>query len=431
MKANLIIAFFLSLMLFTLNGRAQERTIEVQMKLIEGKDFAVGCYPGMMKIKDKSGFILPVDSARCRTGFFYITRYYEEYRESLENDSIRKEFDMAVERYEVDTMQFVNNNLISNRIFCCSWLDGKIKNVVLDTDGDSSFTDEKVITYNTENGFSEWLDSSSATAVVDVMLTYDSLNIRKQKSIPIMIFLNIEDMDSLSVLITINKYLKGSCTIDGVETEIFIDAANFDQIYFPHGNYGYYQCKYFDKPSSYFLMDTLYIHNSRYVVDRYDYRSRKLILRFDKEMKAGIQPGDYFPIMPGLEETNAYTLVFFTATWCGLCKNVLDSLKKFHKLVPEVEIVNINTELDSARMNNYIKWNSVEWKVIFDQKLQGKKSSFWKTYGISGIPVLVLVDYNRTVLLSADGSGISEDSCEALIGKILEHGPEYFNRPKQ
>ena len=53
MKANLIIAFFLSLMLFTLNGRAQERTIEVQMKLIEGKDFAVGCYPGMMKIKDK------------------------------------------------------------------------------------------------------------------------------------------------------------------------------------------------------------------------------------------------------------------------------------------------------------------------------------------------------------------------------------------
>jgi len=178
-------------------------------------------------------------------------------------------------------------------------------------------------------------------------------------------------------------------------------------------------------------MDTLYIHNSRYVVDRYDYRSRKLILRFDKEMKAGIQPGDYFPIMPGLEETNAYTLVFFTATWCGLCKNVLDSLKKFHKLVPEVEIVNINTELDSARMNNYIKWNSVEWKVIFDQKLQGKKSSFWKTYGISGIPVLVLVDYNRTVLLSADGSGISEDSCEALIGKILEHGPEYFNRPKQ
>ncbi|KAF5035973.1 Thioredoxin-like protein [anaerobic digester metagenome] len=435
MKSNLIVALFFSLMLFTSNVKAQERTIEVPMELIEGKDFAVGMYPGMMIVKDKSAFTFPVDSSRCVTGFFYITGYYDYYQKALENDSIRKEFDNDVKKSEVDTMQFLNNNLKSNRIFCCSWLDGKIKNVVLDTDGDSSFADEKVITYNTENGFCEWLDSSSATAVVDVMLTYDSLNISKQKSIPVLVVLNIEDFggiqDSLGVAISINKYLKGSCIIDGVKTEIFMDADNFDQIYFPHYNLGYYQCEYYDRKSSYFLLDTLYIYNSRYVVDRYECSTRKLILRYDKEMKAGIEPGDYFPISPGLEEINNYTLVFFTATWCGLCKNVLDSLKKFHTLVPEVDIVNINTELDSARMNNYIKWNNVEWNVIFDQKIQGKKSNYWKTYGVGGIPQLVLVDYNRTVLLSGGGSGIGEDSCETLIGKILEHGPDYFDRTRQ
>ena len=435
MKANLIIAFFLSLMLFALNGRAQERIIEVPMELIVGKQISIGAYPGMVKEKDESLFILPVDSARCLTGYFGITWMYEFYKQSFENDSVKREFNKFIKEKDIDTMQFVNNNLKTSRIYCCSWLDGRIKNIAFDTDGDSSFTDEKIITYNTDNGFCDLLDTNRATAVVNVMLTYDSLNIRKQKSIPVLVILNHHNCcgynDSLAVSITNNSYRKGICTLNGVKTEIFLDAQNFDQFYFAHFNMGFYSCEYYNDKDHFGLWDTIYVFNQRYVIDKYDYSTHKIILRFDKEMKAGTQPGAYFPISPGLEEINNYTLVFFTATWCGACKNVLDSLKKFHKLVPEVEIVNINTEQDSARMNNYIKWNGIDWKVIYDQQLKGKESEYWKTYGISSIPVLLLVDYNRTVLLYGSGSGAGDGSCESVIGKILEHGPEYFDRPTQ
>lgn len=437
MKAKMIAVGFLSLILFTLNVNAQEQTIQVKMEKVPGKFPSIASYPAEQIEKNKSAFELPVDSSRCMLGFFSISFINDWYNLSRNNDSLMQKFENFLAKIQADTMQFVNHRLMTTRLYCCSWIEGDFKNVVIDTDCDSSFTDEDVLKYNMRKGFCDIFDTSRATAVVNISLRYDSMNIRKHASVPILVILNqfaegsnIPN-DSLVVGITVNEYLKGDCTINGIKTEIFMDAMNFDQFYVSRKIMGKYSCEYFNSKSYFSFMDTIMIHNNRYVIDYFDYLTKTLTLRFDKTLKTGLQPGDYFAVSPEIEDIMNYKLVFFTATWCGACKHVLDSLKKFHKLVPEVEIVNINTEQDSARMNNYVKWNGIDWKVIFDQQLKGKESEYWKTYGISGIPVLVLVNYNRTVLLYGSGSGAGGSSCESVIGKILENGPEYFERPTQ
>lgn len=409
---------------------AQDSDIIVSMKFTKGKNEYLGMSSVPSEQKNKTGFELPINSEFCKIGYYTLSPFHQSYYERNRSDSLAKRFEMLYSVMEIDTMQLIANKLITNRIYFCTWIEGNIKKIVVDSECDSSFLNNEIISYNLHDGLYSLFDTNIYFEYSDVVIKYDSMNNKRIKTIPIQIAVNAIEIDpisnqkdSLQVHISLNGYLSGQALIEKDTAWFYMNAMNFDQ-YYPKRPMVVLKYKYFNHDVyKYCDNNEIPIWNTIYSIEYFDYRTKKLHLKFKNQLQTGIMPGNYFTISPEMEQFENYTLVFFTASWCGACKYVLDSLKEFHETVPEVDIININTEQDSMRFNNYIKWNSIDWKVIFDKKSKGHKSYYWDTYGVSNIPVLVLLNPQRKVLLYGLGAG----SCESIIKKIISHGPEHFD----
>ncbi len=91
-------------------------------------------------------------------------------------------------------------------------------------------------------------------------------------------------------------------------------------------------------------------------------------------------------------------IVDFWASWCGPCRgenpNVVKMYKKYHK--KGLEILSVSLDNNKEAWEKAIKDDGLIWNHVSD--LKGWGSSAAKLYGVSGIPHIVLIDKEGTIV---------------------------------
>jgi len=92
-------------------------------------------------------------------------------------------------------------------------------------------------------------------------------------------------------------------------------------------------------------------------------------------------------------------LVDFWATWCGPCRRQMPEVKDYFQKHKDAgfDIVGINLDSDTEALAKYLDENQIEWEQLVGEA--PKKLA--KDLGVRGIPTLVLVDRDGTVIATS------------------------------
>lgn len=109
-----------------------------------------------------------------------------------------------------------------------------------------------------------------------------------------------------------------------------------------------------------------------------------------------------------------YVLLDFWASWCGPCRAAMPELKKLNEKYASkgLEIVGV---VVSDELNNHLKAAQdlgVTWPQIFDNK-----NALTTLYGIQGIPTMILLDKDGTILVRTHEKEEVVAKIESLLGK--------------
>jgi len=115
-------------------------------------------------------------------------------------------------------------------------------------------------------------------------------------------------------------------------------------------------------------------------------------------------------------------LVDFWATWCGPCvgelPNIRENYRKYHD--KGFDVVGISLDRSREPLDQFIEKEKLPWAQLYDEEIQ--KGKGWnhpvaQFYGISAIPVAILVDQDgKVVSMEARGSELTKQ-LEKLLGK--------------
>jgi peroxiredoxin len=88
-------------------------------------------------------------------------------------------------------------------------------------------------------------------------------------------------------------------------------------------------------------------------------------------------------------------LLFFGATWCPSCRAEIPALKNIYATYSPkgLQIVYINIGESLKRVTRFAEVNSLPYKVLLDEN-----EGVADLYGIIGVPTLILLDKDRSVL---------------------------------
>ena len=109
-----------------------------------------------------------------------------------------------------------------------------------------------------------------------------------------------------------------------------------------------------------------------------------------------------------LKETtkNKYFALYFSAKWCGPCRNFTPKLINFYNKSENFEVIFISLDKNENEFNEY--FSKMPWKSLpFDNQQAEELSEF---FGVQGIPTLILVDYEGNVLIRQGKEIIEKNS---------------------
>ena len=97
-----------------------------------------------------------------------------------------------------------------------------------------------------------------------------------------------------------------------------------------------------------------------------------------------------------LKETtnNTYFGLYFSAKWCGPCRNFTPKLIDFYNKSENFEVIFVSLDKNENEFSEY--FSKMPWKSLpFDNQQSEELSEF---FGVQGIPTLILVDHEGNVL---------------------------------
>ncbi|MCL2434542.1 MAG: thioredoxin family protein [Lentimicrobiaceae bacterium] len=407
---------------FSLQCFAQKQIISLQKQEPDKLISSASLYED----KDVSQYKIPEGIEDFVIGYLSISYPHSLYNNRHRNEERLLEYQNRVKKDDIDTMQFAYNKLHKTWLNVLIYMQNGIKHCILDTDFDDSFVNEQVFTFNTNDSI-----SNNNRFFTNLSIPVDPIENSIAKQVPIGIANNIGSSctgdnviaDSLQIKIYVNISYQGFF-IDDVDT-IWVDlyAQNFDQLYTKTGIgiLGWCSNKAMNFYAPIILGQTFQIRNHKYVFEDFDIYNKTLELKRLEDDEIGTNRGNYFADTPELSSLSDYTLVFFTGSWCRPCKPVLDSLLVFHQQHPEITIISVNQERDSAAFIKYINDYNIPWKAICDKINEGKYL-YSSTYYIHSVPQLLLINPKRRVLDRRSGT----DPCVELIKEIKEKGCKAF-----
>jgi len=100
-------------------------------------------------------------------------------------------------------------------------------------------------------------------------------------------------------------------------------------------------------------------------------------------------------------------LFYFSAHWCPPCRQFTPMLKDFYEEVEGLEIVFVSSDRSPEDMQSYMKESHGEWLAVEHNSTVA--NDLKQKYGISGIPSLVVV--------KLDGTVVTKDGRSHVTGK--------------
>jgi len=100
-------------------------------------------------------------------------------------------------------------------------------------------------------------------------------------------------------------------------------------------------------------------------------------------------------------------LFYFSAHWCPPCRQFTPLLKDFYEEVEGLEIVFVSSDRSPEDMESYMKESHGDWLAV--QHNSAVANDLKKKYGISGIPSLIVV--------KLDGTVVTKDGRSHVMGK--------------
>lgn len=97
-----------------------------------------------------------------------------------------------------------------------------------------------------------------------------------------------------------------------------------------------------------------------------------------------------------LKETtkNKFFGLYFSAKWCGPCRNFTPKLIDFYNKSENFEVIFVSLDKNQNEFNEY--FSKMPWKSLpFDKERSEELSEF---FGVQGIPTLILVDHEGNIL---------------------------------
>lgn len=90
-------------------------------------------------------------------------------------------------------------------------------------------------------------------------------------------------------------------------------------------------------------------------------------------------------------------LLIFIATWCPTCRSEMSHYKSIHEKYSQqgLEVVNIDIQESKGRVSQFAEKHKVPYKMLLDEK-----GNVAESYGIVGIPAMVLIDKDGKILSS-------------------------------
>jgi thiol-disulfide isomerase/thioredoxin len=122
-----------------------------------------------------------------------------------------------------------------------------------------------------------------------------------------------------------------------------------------------------------------------------------------------------------LKETtnNKYFALYFSAKWCGPCRNFTPKLIDFYNKSENFEVIFVSLDKNENEFNEY--FSKMPWKSLpFDNQQSEELSEF---FGVQGIPTLILVDHEGNVL-TRQGKEIIEKNSN-LFQLIIQNKYNY------
>jgi thiol-disulfide isomerase/thioredoxin len=121
-------------------------------------------------------------------------------------------------------------------------------------------------------------------------------------------------------------------------------------------------------------------------------------------------------------------LVQFWATWCGPCRVAISQIRPLYRAYRGngFEVLGISIDQDREELDAFLKDSELPWETVSDTvAISGDKDNSMATrYGVFGVPELVLVDKEGTVI----ARGLHGDALEQQLEKLL--GPATAPKPE-
>lgn len=136
-----------------------------------------------------------------------------------------------------------------------------------------------------------------------------------------------------------------------------------------------------------------------------------------------VTKGDATPTVPtAVHLQNKYVMIYFSAHWCGPCRSFTPALAKFYTDLKEsrddFELVFVSSDRDSEGFTDYFA--SMPW-VAMPFAERSKKAELSSRYGVQGIPTLVVLD--------KDGSVITKKARESMMTDPTGANFPWFPKP--